>query len=370
MKGVTSLPLKYQAIIASVLVFFSIGSCDSSINNNENSLIKGIYGDPGTLLKAGHTFKDLGVNALFVRSHSLNDELYDTAREQGCKIFVEFPVLLGKQFIKDNPHCSPIEANGQASAPADWFMGICPTCPDFKDDRKKHLESILNKYKVDGVFLDYLHWHAQFETPEPILPETCFCDRCTRQFSKEYQIDLPKGSISEISNHILTNHDKEWRKWRSDILTEWITDLKQIVKNDQPTSLVGLFYCAWYPEDFNGALYRNLGINMNDFVREADVLAPMLFHKLSDRPVNWVGEYTSWLDAVSSVTLYENKPEIWPIVQAYNNPTEVSPEEFKKVLELGSSTPSSGIMMFSDRALLDDPRKLEIMKVMYLEEHN
>jgi len=32
----------------------------------------------------------------------------------------------------------------------------------------------------------------------------------------------------------------------------------------------------------------------------------------------------------------------------------------------GSSFPSSGIMMFSDGALLQDPRKIEIIRKLYL----
>jgi len=358
--------LKAQTIFGTLLLIFCICACNSSTNNTEKSFIKGVYGDPGTLLKAGYTFNELGVNAIFVRSYSLNDELYRAALEQGCKVFVEFPVLLGRQFLENNPQCRPIETTGEPSPPADWFMGICPTCPDFKADRRQHLKSILKQFKVDGVFLDYLHWHAQFETPEPILPETCFCERCIDLFSNKYNIDIPKENISDISNHILSFHEKEWRDWRRSILTDWIIDLKQILKSHQPESLLGLFYCAWYPDEYDSALYRILGIDLNDFVREADVLAPMLFHHMKDRPVNWIGEYTTWLDSVSNSIRLENKPKIWPIVQAHNNPGEISPAEFREAMLQGSSFPSSGIMMFSDGALLQDPGKIEIMRKLYL----
>lgn len=366
MKGMIKKRLNAQAIIVTLLLILCICACNSRMNNTEKIVIKGVYGDPGTLLKSGYTFKELGVNAIFVRSYSLNDELYNAAREQGCKVFVEFPVLLGKQFLDNNLQCQPIETTGEPSPPADWFMGICPTCPDFKADRRQHLKSILNQFKVDGIFLDYLHWHAQFETPEPILPETCFCERCTDLFSNKYNIDLPKENISDISNHILSFHEKEWRDWRRSILTDWIIDLKQILISHQPESLLGLFYCAWYPDEYDSALYRILGIDINDFAREADVLAPMLFHHMKDRPVNWIGEYTIWLDSVSNSILTQNKPKIWPIVQAHNNPGEVSPTEFREAMLQGSSFPSSGIMMFSDGALLQDPRKIEIMRELYV----
>jgi hypothetical protein len=358
-----------NAQVLFVTLALTLCACNSGINNTEKTFIKGVYGNPGTLLKAGYAFNELGMNAIFVRSYSLNNELYNAAHEQGCKVFVEFPVLNGKQFLKNNPQCQPIEPAGQASPPADWFMGICPTCPDFREDRRQHLKSILKQFKVDGIFLDYLHWHAQFETTEPILPETCFCERCTDLFSKEFNIDIPGEGVSEIANHILSFHEKEWRDWRSSILTDWIKEMKQILASHQPEALLGLFYCAWYPDEYDSALYRILGIDINDFAREADVLAPMLFHHMKDRPVSWIGEYTTWLDSVCNSIHSENKPEIWPIVQAHNNPVEVSPAEFREAMLQGSSLPSSGIMMFSDVSLLQDPRKIEIMRELYLEEH-
>lgn len=368
MKSIIQKLLNAQATALTILTVLFLGACNSSNDNADRALIKGVYGDPGTLLEAGYAFDELGMNAIFVRSHSLNDELYTAAHEQGCQVFVEFPVLLGKQFLENNPQCLPIEPTGEASPPADWFMGICPTCPDFIADRRQHLESILSKYQVDGIFLDYLHWHAQFETPEPILPETCFCERCTNLFSDEYQIDIPHENIPDVSKHILSFHEQEWRDWRSSVLTDWIIDLGQILESLQPDAQLGLFYCPWYPDEYDSALYRNLGIDINDFIREADVLAPMLFHHMKDRPVSWISEYISWLDTVSTSIRPENKPEIWPIVQAHNNPGEVSPEEFREAMQQGSSLPSSGIMMFSDRALLEDPRKIEIMKALYLGE--
>lgn len=185
-------------------------------------------------------------------------------------------------------------------------------------------------------------------------------------FSKEYDIDIPGKTIPEISGHILSSHEKEWRDWRSSILTGWVTDLKQILKSHQPESLLGLFYCAWYPDEYDSALYRILGIDINDFVREADVLSPMLFHHMKGRCVSWVGEHINWLDSLANKVSPGDKPAIWPIVQSHNTPEEVSPEEFREAMLQGISSPAGGIMMFSDRSLLDDPRKIEVMRELYL----
>ena len=104
------------------------------------------------------------------------------ARKEGVRIYVEFPVLNGKEYLEAHPEACPITDKGERAGPADSFMGICPTDPGFRSDRQKALASLLSAYAVDGIWLDYFHWHAQFERPDPILPETCFCERCLHLF--------------------------------------------------------------------------------------------------------------------------------------------------------------------------------------------
>ncbi|MCU0357370.1 MAG: family 10 glycosylhydrolase [Cyclobacteriaceae bacterium] len=326
--------------------------------------VKGVYGNPATLLEAGYSFDSLGMNAVFVRSISLNRSFFDTAKKQGCRVFVEFPTLNGKEYLKDHPEAWPITETGAPAEPADWFMGICPTHEGFKAYRISQLQEILNEFDVDGIFLDYFHWHAQFETPEPILPETCFCDRCTSLFANDFGKEIPGTSIEEKASWILDHADADWRKWRNKQLNGWADAMHITLKQIKPNALLGVYYCAWYPEDFDGALYKTLGIDVTALAERADVLSPMLFHQLKDRPVSWVGEYLSWLDQ-EILAGSSGKPEIWPIVQAYNNPGIITPEEFREVMVQGSRPPATGIMMFSDVALVQEPGKVTVMKELY-----
>jgi len=346
--------------------FLSCSESESHGQPDEFPFIKGVYGNPGTLLEAGYAFDELGLNAIFVRSISLNNELFETAENQDVQVFVEFPTLLGRNYVEEHPEAWPIDETGEKSPPADWFMGVCPTDPEFKEYRSDQLREILYTYEVAGIFLDYVHWHAQFETADPILPETCFCDRCTARFSEQTGLDIPGEDIAARAEWILENADPQWRDWRNGVLNEWMMDMKTIVKERQPDALVGIFYCSWYPEDHDGALYNTLGIDVEAFAEIADVLSPMLFHKMKERKPGWVSEYTSWLGEMIEQSV-ENKPLVWPIVQAHDTPAEVSPEEFGQVMIEGSKPPSTGIMMFSDRSLLDNPKKIEVMRQFYVE---
>ena len=120
------------------------------------TFIKGVYGNPGTLLEHGYAFDSLGMNAVFVRRVSLTQQLYTTAREQGCKVFVEFPTLLGKEYLQQHPEAWPINEKGEQSPPADWHMGICPTDSAFRAYRADQLRQLLGQFDVDGIFLDYV----------------------------------------------------------------------------------------------------------------------------------------------------------------------------------------------------------------------
>lgn len=341
-----------------ILLFVSMAI--TGLSQQPDAPIKGIYGNPGAILKEGHSFRELGVNAIFVRSVSLDESLVQTSREQDVRVFVEFPTLNGKGYIEDHPEAWPVDETGAKSPAADWFMGVCPTDSGFKAHRVVQLRNILNTYAVDGIWLDYLHWHAQFETPDPILPETCFCRRCVQTFGTETEIDVPEDDTPTQAQWILANHDAVWREWRRNVLTGWVSDLNSEVRSMQPQAMLGIFHCAWYPDDFDGALGRIMGIDLQALSQIADVFSPMLFHSMMDRPVSWVSDYTAWLR-----THIGKGPRIWPIVQAHNKPATVTADEFAEVLSRGIAHPSSGVMMFSEQALLADPAKIEVMKEIY-----
>jgi hypothetical protein len=329
----------------------------------QNIFIKGVYGNPASLLKAGQRFDSLGMNAVFVRSISLNPDFFSIAKKQGCKVYVEFPTLYGKDYLNDHPDAWPINEQGEKVSPADWMMGICPTHEPFKKHRALQLEKIIDQYEVDGIFLDYLHWHAQFETDQPILPETCFCDRCLALFSSYTGKSIPGESVRSKAKWILMHADAQWRTWRISILNSWVSDMKKILKARRPQALLGIYHSAWYPADHDSALGRTLGIHLPDLADRADVLSPMLFHGMLKRPPVWVAQYLEWL--ASTIKQKPNQPLVWPIVQAHNKPGFITADEFKVVMQAGSGSPSSGIMMFEDGALLEDREKLRVMKEIY-----
>jgi hypothetical protein len=77
-------------------------------------------------------------------------------------------------------------------------------------------------------------------------------------------VTVPDGDVVTRSAWILAQQDSLWRVWRSKVLTQWVSDMKKDVKNRRPHALLGIFYCAWFPSDFGEALYRTLGLDLEE----------------------------------------------------------------------------------------------------------
>ncbi|HZB14073.1 MAG TPA: hypothetical protein VE467_13635, partial [Chryseolinea sp.] len=169
--------------------------------------IRGIYGSPEPFWKKNIRLNEIGVNAIFLHHGSINAGMMEHAKLEGLKVFAEFATLNGKQYVDQHPEAWPIDSNGEKVKPATWFMGVCPSEPGFKQHRINELKDLLRKFDLDGIWMDYLHWHAQFEDPEPILPETCFCENCLSSFESSAGIKVPDGTTSKKAAWILNNHD-------------------------------------------------------------------------------------------------------------------------------------------------------------------
>jgi hypothetical protein len=350
-----------------ILLFVAIGltslmSCEP--RSSEITKIRGIYGNPKPFWDKELNLDSLGVNAIFIHSGSINQDIMNKARSEGLMVFAEFATLNGKNYVDKHPEAWAINEKGAKVQAATWFMGVCPTEPGFRSYRFNQLRDLLMEYELDGVWLDYVHWHAQFEEPEPILPETCFCDHCLTAFSENYGVKLPDGIISEKAQWILNNYDDLWRDWRCKVVYNWTVEMKSLIKEIRPEALLGLYHCPWDDQEFDGARRRILGLDFDLLKESIDVFSPMVYHARMGREPDWVHEHINWLCNRLDIR-NDSYPKVWPIVQAYNDPGIISCEEFETVLRHGLSERSSGVMMFTTYAVAEDECKTAVMKNVY-----
>lgn len=351
----------FLIVFCPLIAVFS-SSCDEL--DNKSIEIRGIYGNPKPYWEKGINLNDLGVNSVFVHGGSINDKMMQRARSEGLKVYAEFATLNGKHYVENHPEAWAINENGEKVEAASWFMGACPTEPGFRLYRFNQLKKLLEEYDLQGVWMDYVHWHAQFEEPEPILPETCFCQHCINEFSAFSNIKIPDGLTSEKAAWILNNVDTPWRKWRCKVIYDWTLEFRTIVKGHNPDMLLGLYHCPWNDQEFDSARIRILGLDYDLLKETIDVFSPMVYHGRMGREPEWVAENIRWFSNRLDVQP-DSYPKVWPIVQAYDDPEIISGHEFEIVLRGGLAGQSSGVMMFTTHSMAKSEEKTEVMKKVY-----
>ena len=338
--------------------------------------VRGAYGDPSDFWKTGARLDDIGVDAVFVPAGSVNEHMVARIRSEGARVFVDFPTfnggrwLLGRVGEKEEPireHLDawPMDAAGKRSPKLDWFLGICPTNRAFLEDRFETLARIVDRFEPDGVWLDYLHWHAQFESPKPGLPETCFSESCVRQFERDTGVETRGEKPREWAGDILTRHEGRWRDWRCDWLARFVRDCREIVSAGSSTRLLGSFQCPWRDDEHDGARRRILGLDLDLLAPEIDVMSPMLYHGRLDRdPRTWVTENVRWLTERLG-TAGETAPRVWPIVQAFDRPRAVTATELENALRGARRGGATGVLFLSLSSMAASEAKTAVVRELY-----
>lgn len=332
-------------------------------------IIRGAYAHPGAFWETGARLDEYGVNAVFVHGGSLDAATVARARDEGCRVFAEFATLNGSygNYVAEHPDAHPIDDSGHPAPPATWFMGVCPTHHGFRQYRMDALHDMLSRLELDGVWMDYVHWHAQFEDPYPVFIKTCFNDCCLDAFQQWANVEVEGRTVPERAQWIFQHAAKAWEDWRVSVIVDWAREFRGVVQAARPEALVGCFHCAWKDEDLGGVRRRCLGLDIHALTPYIDVFSPMPYHGRSGKTPEYVREYVAYCGERYPVqTAPGQYPRLWPIVQAHDDP-RVSPEEFEQVLRYGLSGKSTGVMMFTLASVAADPGKMAAMRRVYRE---
>jgi hypothetical protein len=331
--------------------------------------IRGIYGGvPTQLFAQGKTLEDYGVNAIWIGSGSLKAADIALLRKQGAKVFAEFNTMHEAGYLKEHPDAAPIGSDGKVCPPPDGWQGICPTHPEYRKTRMDAFRAALRDFEIDGIWLDYHHSHASWEQAVPNMPDTCFCARCLAQFQKETGVALPEASASERAKLLLGKHRTAWVKWRCGVFTDWVREFRDIVNAVRPKALLGTFHCPWSEADNQKALREKLAIDLKAQAKYIDVFSIMPYHARFGHAADpaWVARQTTWLGQHLGIRgTPEERLKIWPIVQLSDWGETVAVEQIPSVLDYGTRSPVTGVMVFAWGSLHNQPEKVEKMGAFY-----
>jgi hypothetical protein len=330
---------------------------------------RGIYGGiPTELFQAGKSLRDYGINAIFIGSGGISSERIELVHSQGARLFAEFNSMHAAEFLKDHPDASPVGADGQIAPPPDGWQGICPTHPGYRRNRMDTYEKLLRDFPVDGIWLDYHHSHANWERAQPLLPDTCFCDRCILRFQKDTGTVLPTESIEARAGRILREHRESWAQWRCDVFTDWVREYRAILDRTRPHALLGTFHCPWTEADFEGALKAKLAIDLKAQARYLHVFSPMPYHARFGHASDpaWISSQIHWLGRHLGLRgSPEERIKIWPIIQISDWGESVPVSQVPEALDHGTTPPATGVMVFAWGSLRGQAAKVEALGRFY-----
>ncbi len=354
--------------IATWAIVFTVGGLSATVALAEAKPwieIRAVYGGfPDKLATGDRKLTDSGINAVFVGSRAIKPELVARAAEEGVRLFAEFNTLHVASYLKEHPDAAPVGADGEVSPPPHGWQGICPTHPGYREFRMDAFRTVLAEHEIDGIWLDYHHSHASWERAEPAMPDTCFCDRCVEQFSRQTGTRLPEGSRAEVAAALLARHRERWVQWRCDLLTDWVREFHDIRDRTRPEALLGTFHCPWSDDDFDGALRNKLAIDLKAQAEYIDVFSPMPYHARfghADDP-EWIGRQVAWLGRHLGITgASDERQQIWPIVQLADWGEPVPPEQVAAVIDQGTVRPARGVIVFHWRGVAQSDAKTRRM---------
>jgi hypothetical protein len=331
--------------------------------------VRGVYGGvPQEVLDSGRGLREFGLDAVWLGSGSFTAERMARLRAQGVSVYAEFNTLHVAEYLKEHPDAAPVGADGKVQPPPDGWQGICPSHEAYRRSRVEAFRQLLRDFAVDGVWLDYHHAHASWEQAEPNLPDTCFCDRCLRRFQAETGVVLPDAGTAERARLLLTTHRERWVRWRCDLFTDWVRELRAVLDATRPGALLGTFHNPWTDEERGRARIEKLAIDLRAQAAYLDVFSPMPYHARfghRDDP-GWISRQVAWLGRHLGV---EGRPgerhRIWPIVQLSDWGESVPLEQVAVALDHGSRRPATGVMAFAWGGLRAQPEKVEAMGRVY-----
>jgi len=332
--------------------------------------LRAIYGGfPAEIFQAGKSLSDYGINAVFMGSRSLTDERVRRLKEQGARVFAEFNSMHEADYLKDHPDAAPVGIDGTPEPPAEGWQGVCPTHPGYRTNRMTAFRELLQRFEIDGIWLDYHHTHASWERAVPVVPDTCFCQRCLVLFEKQTGIRTGSTGGAAAVKRFLAENRAAWVKWRCDVFTDWVREYRAILDETRPSALLGSFHCPWDLDDFDGALTDKLAIDLKAQAAYLHVFSPMPYHARfghSHDPA-WISRQIAWLGKHIGISGEGSgrRQEIWPIVQLSDWGESVPVKQVAPVLDHGSRLPASGVIVFAWGSLREQPAKIEEMGRFY-----
>lgn len=320
--------------------------------------ILGIFGTPEIIWDRGESLRDYGINSVFVSYRSLNDGVIERVHKEGARVFAEIGIFAGKDTVERHPDLAPIGIDGNSLSPIDWYMGINPAIDWYREEMLGRIENILERYSIDGLWLDFIRYPCHWEVPDPKPEQSSFDETSLRKFEAYIGRKIPGITSRDKAMWILDNRLDDWTRWKCLQITSFCEEVKEIVTSLKPEVRLGIFSVPWREDQFDGAILKIIAQDFESLAQYIDVFSPMVYHLMCGFPLTWIREYSLYLKDKA-------KRAVVPIVQAVDEPSKI--DNLEDILRTALDERLDGVIVFHTRGIFEDERKIEALKRVFHE---
>jgi len=352
-------------LIGILFCLFLLGSCIQENANHEKIIGVKIYDHQGDLNELFGSLESAGINTLFVSPELARKQGFITlAKERSMPVFLIVPTFYNPDVLHQDSSLYAITAEGNIAID-DWVEFICPNRKNYKRNHLEYLKSLVEELSPNGISIDFIRYFVFWEKVYPDhsildLPQTCFDDTCLTTFTAKYDIRYPENvdNRKEKVNYILEQLDLEWTDFKVNTITSYVQEITQTLNKIDPSLRFNLHFVPWKDTDFNGAIRKVAGQDLNILSPLVDYISPMCYTHMLKRPPDFVHDIV--LNFYDRNATHKILPSI-QVSRAYLD-SSFSVEEFEIALRSSLEPPSWGVIFWSWEALEKDPEKLEIVK--------
>ncbi|MCL2782188.1 MAG: putative glycoside hydrolase [Actinomycetia bacterium] len=275
-------------------------------------------------------------------------------RARGIRCFESTAMFFHPQDL-DRPGLRPIGADGSAMAPADWYVGLCPSDERYVEARIALLRRVVIELEADGVFLSFIRFPGFWERWTPgvdrsEITEHCFCPRCRRRFSAQTGAELPDGARAAAA--LLTGPLRaEWTDWKCAVITGVVARAREALREVSADVELMVNIVPFVGPEFGSLGERLLGQRIESLAAVADHFEVMVYHQiLKQSPPDWiprvVGAVRDRTERTILPCLQARPTYLDGIFAADGRDPEISAAEFGAAVAAVASSAADGVMTY------------------------
>jgi uncharacterized lipoprotein YddW (UPF0748 family) len=247
----------------------------------------------------GKQLRDDGNDGVFLKNPT--QEWITALQQAGLKVYASQPVFLASAALwRQYPGSRPLTASAAPAAVEGWYHPALPTSASFRALRLQQFTQLVTTLPLDGVWLDFIRWPARWERPSPQLYHSSFDPGTLQQFQQDTHITLPVTvqETQQAAQWILNHAAPAWFAWRCRQITAIVAEARKILSRNNPSALLGIFTVPWIPhhtpDDIKNAQVQIVGQDVDHLSKIADIISPMVYHRLTGHRLTWVKEVVDW----------------------------------------------------------------------------